>query len=174
MAWNNVYLSNTPGATYGSAATIPLTTSGVSVQANLAVGSTVSIRGTTTLHGALNSASAFSSGALSGTSATFSDRVAIGAGKPIVFVSASSTSLAAITAAATKSTTTTFTNNSAAIGDIITWGLGNSTSSLSAGLTMDMYVSAASTIEIRLSNVSTAAASQPAISVTYMLERLVW
>lgn len=110
----------------------------------------------------------------SGTSATFSGRVAIGGGTPIVFVSASSTSLAAITATATKSTTTTLTNNLAAVGDIVSWGLGTSTSSLSAGLTLNMYVSAASTIEIRLSNVSAANAAQAAISLTYALQRMVW
>lgn len=167
MAWNNVYLSD-------SSSTVPLTTSAVSVQGRLSVLSNVSIRGDTTLFGALNSASALSGGALSATSATFSGRVSVGAGTPMVLVSASSTSLAAITATATKSTSTTFANNVAAIGDIVSWGLGTSTSSLSEALTLQMFVSAASTITIRLSNCSTANQAQPAISLTYALHRLVW
>lgn len=137
-------------------------------------GSTLSVRGATTLHDALNSASAISGGAVSATSGTFSGRVSVGGGVPITFVSASSSSLVATTVTASTSVTTQITNNNAAIGDIVTWGLGTSTSSLSQGVAMDLYVSAASSIQVRLSNVSTANAAQAAISLTYKLERLVW
>ena len=136
--------------------------------------SNVTIDGNLIVDGTVGTDSAFSAGAVSATSATFSGRVSIGGGTPIVLVSASSTSLVATTAAATKSTETTFTNNAVAIGDIVTWGLGTSNSSLSAGLDLTMFVSAASTITIRLSNCSAAAASQPAISLTYKAERLVF
>lgn len=136
--------------------------------------SNVTIDGNLLVDGTLATDSAFSAAAVSATSATFTGRVSIGGGTPIVLVSASSTSLAAITAAATKSTETTFTNNAVAVGDIVSWGLGGSTSSLSAGLTLDMFTSANSTITIRLSNVSAAAANQPAISLTYKAERLVF
>lgn len=112
--------------------------------------------------------------AVSNTSATFSGRVAIGGGTPIVFVSGSSVSLVATTATATKSTTTTFAYQLAALGDIVTLGMGGSASSLSPGLVLHGRVSAASTIELTLSNVSAANAAQPAISVTFALTRLVW
>ena len=175
MTWNNVYLSTTPGTNFkGSGDTVPLTTSGVSIIGSLGVGSELSVRGTTSFHSGIESPSNFSMGALSATSGTFSGRVSIGAGTPIVFISASSSSLVATTATATKSTTTNLTNNLAAVGDIVTWGLGTSTSSLSAGLTLSMYVSAASTIQIRLSNCSTVDAAQHAISLTYAIHRLSW
>lgn len=159
MPWNNVYLGTPSRRT--------------TVLSDLSISGTLDV-GPIDAAGAFNSASNMSIAALSATSGTFSGRVAIGGGVPIVLVSASSSSLVATTVTANTSVTTNITNNTAAVGDIVTWGLGTSTSSLSQGVTLTMYVSAASTIQVRLSNSSTANAAQAAISLTYKLERLVW
>lgn len=177
MAMNTPYLSE--GTTH--------LTSNLTVDQQLIVGGAATLSGalnsasaasfgaltatTATLSGALASASAASFGAITGTTGNFSSSVTIGGGTQIRFVSASSSSLVATTAVATKSTETTIANNLAAIGDLVIWGLGTSTSSLSAGLALDMFVSAASVITVRLSNCSAANAAQPAISLTYGLFR---
>lgn len=70
----------------------------------------------------------------------------------------------ATTVTATKSVDTTATVAGFAVGDPVIANAG--TSGLSAGVTMDAWVSAASEVTIRYSNVSTANASQIATAIT--------
>lgn len=69
----------------------------------------------------------------------------------------------ATTVTATKSVDTTATIPGLAVGDPVFATAG--TSGLSAGVTMDCWVSAASTVNIRYSNVSTANAAQIATEI---------
>lgn len=154
MAWNNVYLDATPGAVFtGSASTVPLTTSGVSIQGRLSVGSNISV-----------------SGSFSATSATYTGAVSIGGGFPLSLVTRGRQLVTNLTATATKSTETTWANNLVAVGDVIIGSI-LSTSALSAGLTPYMYASAASTVALRLSNCSTANASTDSATWQYWVFR---
>ena len=123
--------------------------------------STMSVRGATTLHAQLDSASALSAGALKGTT------VKLNAQPVMTLVSASSTTIVATTVAATMSTTTNLTNNSVAAGDLVIVG----PSSLSNGVVLQAIASGASTIQFVYSNCSAAAASQVAINCRYQVWR---
>lgn len=167
MTMNTPYLSdNTTGFT-----------SAVSVGSNLSASNLSCLGaayfgGAATFAAAINSASAVSAGAITGTAVTATSTLTVGAGgQPLLFVGGSKTSVAALTITATKSVETTFTDNNAKVADLVVWGMGTSTSSVSAGLAVDTFVSAASTITIRFSNVSAANAAQAAISLSYGLFR---
>lgn len=149
-------------------------TSSVTVDGAFTVGGLLTAAGGITIsaNSGTVSASTLSAGAVVATRGNFVSGLTVGAGgAPLLFMHGSKTSVAALTVTATKSVETTFTENLAAVGDLVTWGLGTSNSSLSAGVTVDTFVSAASTITVRYSNVSTANAAQPAISLSYKIER---
>lgn len=85
------------------------------------------------------------------TSDVSANRFVVGQGTPLVLVSSFTQSVVAITVSAQSSALTTFTNNDAAVNDIVVVG---APSAVSGDLTYQARVSAASTIELRLSNVS--------------------
>lgn len=165
MAMNTPYLSDI---------TTGLTGSGLSVAG------TLNVAGAATLSGALNSASAISGGAITGTTGTFSGAVNAastlsargnvtfsGVG-PLTLVSASSFSLAATTITGNKSLYTSLTVNAVALGDFVQVC---PVSSLSSDIILTAEASANSTILLRMSNVSGTQAAQTALPVRYMVWR---
>lgn len=174
MAWNQVYLDNTPGSTWSTSNyTIPLTGSATSVMGRASFGSNVSIRGDLQVFGSTTGTSAFSGSAGTFTTVAGQTSVRLGsAGTPVTRLSYHTQTVAGpISLTATKSTETTWANNAAAVGDVIIPGGPDGASGLSAGIAFNMYVSAASTIALRLSNVSAAAASQQTQVWSYWLIR---
>jgi len=172
MVWNQVYLDNVPGSTWSTSNyTTPLTGSAISIQGRASIGSNLSVRGDLIVYGSTGGASSFSGSA--GTFTTVAGTVSVragSAGSPITRLSYHTQTVAGpITAVATKSTETTWANNAARVGDVILQGAPDGASGLSAGLAYNIYVSAASTVALRLSNVSTANASQQTQVWSYWL-----
>jgi len=93
-------------------------------------------------------------------------------GIPLYAVTASVVTVVATTATATKSTTTTFQVSGATVGDVVL-AAATSASGLSAGLTVDAWVSAADQVTLAYSNVSTANAAQIATPFRVVLLKVV-
>lgn len=121
------------------------------------LGSTLSVRGATTLHGALNSASAISGGALVGSS------LQVGSGAAVTVLSRITQSVVALTISCVTSTDTTFTLTSATTAaanpqSIIV----GAPSALSANIVFSAYVSGTNQGTLRLSATTTANVAQTA------------
>lgn len=96
----------------------------------------------------------------------------VSAGTPIYAISNTSVTVVATTVTATKSVDTTATISNATIGDLILVAPANA-SGLSAGVTVDAWISAVNTATIRYSNVSTANAAQIATPFNVTVVKLV-
>lgn len=154
-------------------------TSDVSIARNLVVAGTQTVTGAQTFTGvatfsdAINSASAASFGAVTGTTGNFTSALsghttlAVGGTKAITYASVSSTSIVATTVTATMSVTTTYTDNAVAAGDFIQV----SPSALSNGVVLQAVASGASEITFIYSNVSAANAAQTKINARYIAWR---
>lgn len=96
----------------------------------------------------------------------------VSAGTPIYAISNTSVTVVATTVTATKSVDTTATISNATIGDQI-FIAPASASGLSAGVTLDAWISAVGVATIRYSNVSTANAAQIATPFNVTVVKLV-